>query len=171
MMIALAIPIVLAALAVVFLIRARAEARRRDAQTWAELVARLEPGWNVEQLDECLDDQDCAPARRWEQFHGARGLYVMFRNAGVMLEMAEYAIRNGCGSVDRGLLAELRSDAMQIRVSVVLALTQYAFSQINERICANAQHATMTYQEMVSRMSGLLEVNGGQLAPAFVAAM
>ena len=37
-------------------------------------------------------------------------------------------------SVDRELLATLRSDAMQIRVCVLSALAKYAFSQVNESI-------------------------------------
>ncbi len=170
MMFALAIPIALAALAVVFLVHARAAARRRDAQTWSELVGRLEPGWGAQQLGDCLGGQDCAPEKRWERFHGARGLYAMYRNAGVMLEIAGYAARN-TDSIDHALLTELRSDAMQIRVSVVLALSQYAFHEVNERICANAQCAASTYQEMILRMSQVLEVSGSRLAPAFVAAM
>lgn len=148
------------------LLRVRARARRRNAQTWDQLVARLEPEWNAQQLGDCLAQQDCTPEERWESFHGARGLWVMFQNARVMLEMADYALRHG-SSIDRETLAQLRSDALQIRVSVIMALTQYALHQLNDRICANAQHAASMYSEMTARMGGLLDVSGGQFAPAF----
>lgn len=160
-------PIVFVAAAVVFLLRWRAQAKRRNAQTWDELVARLEPGWNSNQLNECLADQDATVEERWERFHGARGLFVMFQNARVMLEMANYAARN-CANIDRELIAALRSDALQIRASVVVALSQYAMHRLNERICANALQAASMYREMTTRMNELLDVSGGQLAPAFV---
>lgn len=162
-------PIVFAAAAVMFLVRWRAQAKRRNAQTWDQLVARLEPGWNAKQLGECISDQDASVEERWERFHGARGLFVMFQNARVMLDMANYAARN-CETVDRQLIAALRSDALQIRVSVVVALSQYAMHRVNERICANALQAASMYREMTARMNELLDVSGGQLAPAFVGA-
>jgi len=162
-------PIMFAAAAVVLLLRWRAQAKRCNAQTWDELVARLEPGWNAGQLSQCIADQDSSVEERWERFHGARGLYVMFRNAQVMLDMANYAVRN-CETVDRELVAALRSDALQIRVSVVVALAQYAMHRVNERICANALQAASMYRDMTARMSELLDVSGGQLAPAMVGA-
>lgn len=168
-MIAIIFPILFAAAATTFLLRARAETKRRNAQTWDQLVARLEPGWNPIQLGRCLESQDATPEERWERLRGARGLYVMFQNAKVMMEMADYAARNG-SAIDRELLAELRSDALQIRVSVVIALTQYALHQVNERICSNATRAAAMYKNMSVRMSDVLQVSG-QLAPQLVGAM
>lgn len=162
-MFAVMIPIFFAVTATTFLLRARAEARRRRSQTWDQLVARLEPGWNSVQLGRCLQTQDATPEESWERLRGARGLYVMYQNAKVMLEIADFAARNG-SSIDRKMLAELRSDALQIRVSVVIALTQYAMHQVNERICSNALRAASMYKEMSARMSDVLQVNG-QLAP------
>lgn len=154
----------------VFLVRIRAQVRRRNAQTWNQLVARLEPNWSARQLGDCLRDQDATPEERWESLCGARGLCAMFQNAKVMLDMADYAAHNG-SSVDREILAELRSDAMQIRVSVVMALAQYAMHQVNERICANALHAASMYKDMSARMSSLIDVSSQTMAPQFVGAM
>lgn len=169
MMLSLIGPVAFVASVVLFLVRARNQSRRRSSQTWGDLVSRLEPGWNPVQLCECLASQNSSPEERWEQLHGARGLYVMFQNAKVMLEMADYAARNSA-TIDRSLLAELRSDALQIRVSVVLALTQYALHQLNESICANALRAASLYKDMNSRMSDLLQVNG-QMAAQCAGAM
>jgi hypothetical protein len=169
LMVVVVFPILFAAAVAMFLLRARAEARRRSAQTWDQIVARLEPGWNALQLGRCLETQDATPEESWERLRGARGLYVMFQNAKVMLDMADYATRNGV-SIDRQILAELRSDALQIRVSVVIALTQYAMHQVNERICSNALRAASMYKDMSARMSDVLQVNG-QLTPQFMGAM
>lgn len=168
-MVAVIFPIFFAVAVAMFLLRARAEARRRSAQTWEQLVARFQPGWNPVRLGRCLDAQDTTPEERWERLRGARGLYVMYQNAKVMLDMADYAARNG-SAIDRGMLAELRSDALQIRVSVIIALTQYAMYQVNERICSNGQRAASMYKDMSARMVAVLEVNG-QFAPHFVGAM
>jgi hypothetical protein len=54
---------------------------------------------------------------------------------------------------------------------VLSALVQYAFSQVNESICANAFRAASMYTEMAARMKQLLEVNAGDMLPACVAAM
>lgn len=169
MIVATIFPILFASAAATFLLRTRAEARRRNAQSWDQLVARMEPGWNPVQLAMCLQAQDATPEESWERLHGARGLYVMYQNAKVMLDMADYATRNG-SSIDRQVLAELRSDALQIRVSVVIALTQYAMHQVNERICSNALRAASMYKDMSTRMNDVLE-GSGQLAPQFVGAM
>lgn len=162
-------PVAFVASVVLFLLRARAQARRRSKQTWGDLVARLEPTWNLHQLGDCLKDEEATPQQRWERLHGARGLYVMFQNAKVMLEIVDFAAYHST-SIDRNLLIQLRSDALQIRVNVVLALTQYALHQINEGICAKALRAAATYQNMTAQVAELLQGNGGQMAPAFVGA-
>ena len=95
---------------------------------------------------------------------GAQGLWTMYENASVMLEMADYAARFS-DSVDRELLATLRSDAMQIRVSVLSTLAKYAFSQVNESISANVSNAASMYTEMAARTAELLQANCGNMVP------
>jgi hypothetical protein len=90
-----------------------------------------------------------------------------------MLEMADYAARNARGSegVDRVLLETLRSDAMQIRVCVLMALSQYAFSQASEGVRVNAFRAATIYTGMAARMTQLIQVHAALVLPDFVAAM
>ncbi|MDR3734050.1 MAG: hypothetical protein P4L10_00770, partial [Acidobacteriaceae bacterium] len=107
---------------------------------------------------------------KWQLIRGVQGLWTMFENARVMLEMADYAARNG-DKVDPELLASLRSDAMQIRVCVLSALVKYAFGQATERICVNVTRAASIYIEMATRTTELLAANGRQMAPNFVPAM
>lgn len=150
-----------------------ARARRRNAQTWGSLMARLRPDWNSRELSDpalWADSHAATPEEKWQRIEGARGLCAMFQNAGVMLEMADYAARNS-DTVDRELLATLRSDAMQIRVSVLEALARYAFCEVNEGICVNALRAASMYADMTTRMAQLLQANAAGMVPNFVAAM
>jgi len=101
---------------------------------------------------------------------GPHGLWVMYQNARVMLEMADFAAKN-CDAVDRLLLETLRSDAMQIRVCVLMALAQYAFSHASEGVRVNAFRAASMYTGMAARMTQLLQDNAAVLVPDFVAAM
>jgi uncharacterized membrane protein len=151
----------------------RAGVRRRNVQSWDSLLARLQPDLSARALsDRSLWKEGlCAtPEDVWQRLEGPRGLCAIYKNAGVMLEMADYAACNS-SSVDRKLLTALVSDAMHIRVYVLIALGQYAFSQVNENICANAFHAASIYVEMAARTTQLLQDQASAIVPDFVAAM
>jgi hypothetical protein len=151
----------------------RASARRRSMQSWDSLVARLRPDWNTRELKQsCLSDEgaSASPEEKWARMHGAAGLWALYENARVMLEMADYAARNS-DTVDRELLENLRTDALQIRVSVLTALARYAFSQVNEGICVNALRAASAYTEMAARMTEFVQAGAPGPLPDFVAAM
>jgi len=101
---------------------------------------------------------------------GAKGLWVMYQNARVMLEMADFAANHDPG-VDRIMLETLASDAMQIRVCVLMALAQYGFSQASEGVRVNAFRAASMYMGMAARMTQLLQQHAAVIVPDFVAAM
>jgi hypothetical protein len=94
----------------------------------------------------------------------------MYENAQVMMEMADYAVRNS-DTVDRVLLETLRSDAMKIRVCVFSALLQYALTKANEGIRVNAFRAASTYANMAAQLTTFLQVSEPGMVPNFVAAM
>jgi hypothetical protein len=94
----------------------------------------------------------------------------MYQNAQVMLEMADFAAKNS-DSVDRVLLETLRSDAMHIRVCVLMALAQYGFTQASEGVRVNAFRAASMYTGMAARMTQLLQQHAAMVVPDFVAAM
>ncbi len=73
--------------------------------------------------------------------------------------------------VDRVLLETLRSDAMQIRLCVLVGLAQYAFSQASEGVRVNAFRAASMYTGMAARMTQLLQDHAAVVLPDFVAAM
>lgn len=160
-------------LVALYLGRWRLSVRRRNSQTWDSLLARLRSDWSARELsDQFLwkEGLNASPEDTWTRLEGPHGLWVMYQNAKVMLEMADYATRN-CDSVDRVLVETLRSDAMQIRVCVLMALAQYAFSHASEGVRVNAFRAASMYTGMAARMTQLLQANAAVLVPDFVAAM
>ncbi len=161
------------AIVAIYLGRWRASVLRRNAQSWDSLVVRLRADWSARDLSDHFlwkEGLDATADETWTRIQGAHGLWAMYQNARVMLEMADYADRN-CESVDRELIEALRSDAMQIRVCVLMALTKYAFSQASEGVRVNAFRAALMYTGMAARMTRLLQENAAVVLPDFVAAM
>jgi hypothetical protein len=165
----------LAALAGValYLGRWRTSVRQRNTQSWDTLIVRLRPDWSARELSDHFlwkEGVNTTPEETWKRMRGAHGLWAIYQNARVMLEMADYAVRH-CEGVDRVLIENLRSDALQIRVCVMMALCQYAFSQASEGVRVNAFRAASMYTGMAARMTQLLQDNAAVVLPDFVAAM
>lgn len=165
----------IAAFAIVafYLGRWRAGVRRRNTQSWESLLVRLRPDWSARDLSDHFlwkEGISTTPEETWKRLRGAHGLWAIYQNARVMLEMADFASRQ-CESVDRVLIESLRSDAMQIRVCVLMALCQYAFTQASEGVRVNAFRAASIYTGMAARMTELLQDNAAVILPDFVAAM
>ena len=156
-----------------YLGRWRAGVRRRNTQSWESLIARLRPDWSARELSDHFlwkEGVSATPEETWKRIQGAHGLWAIYQNARVMLEMSDFAFRS-CTNVDRELIETLRSDAMQIRVCVLMALAQYAFSQASEGVRVNAFRAASMYTGMAARMTRLLQDNAAVMLPDFVAAM
>jgi len=172
-MILLFLQVVVIAGVAIYLLRWRAGVRRRNAQSWDSLLARLRPDWSARELsDQFLwkEGVSATPEDAWQRMEGPKGLWTMYQNARVMLEMADYADRHD-QNVDRLLLETLRSDAMQIRVCVLMALAQYGFSHASEGVRVNAYRAATMYTGMAARMTQLLQEHAAMVVPDFVAAM
>jgi hypothetical protein len=172
-MMLLLVQIAVVAAVALYLIRWRAAVSRRNAQSWESLMARLRPDWSAHQLSDHFLWQEglsATPEDAWQRMEGPKGLWVMHQNARVMLEMADFAARNS-DNVDRLLLETLRSDAMHIRVCVLMALAQYGFTQASEGVRINAFRAAQMYTGMAARMTQLLQENAAGMVPDFVAAM
>jgi hypothetical protein len=99
----------------------RLELHRRNVQSWESLVARLAPAWSASGLTNHLEGAGAGTRE-------SRGLWEMHRNAGVILEMVDYAER--CGELSNSeSLEALRSDALQIRIHVLKTLARRFPSQ------------------------------------------
>ena len=84
---------------------------------------------------------------------------------------SEASVKEYSFSIRDSQLESLRSDAVQIRVCVLMALAQYAFSQASEGVRVNAFRAAGLYTGMAARMTQLLQENAALILPDFVAAM
>ena len=156
-----------------YLGRWRMGVRRRNAQSWESLIARLRPDWSARGLSDHFlwkEGLNATPDDVWQRMEGPRGLWVMYQNSRVMLEMADYAVRN-CDNVDRVLVETLHSDAMQIRMCALMALAQYACTQASEGVRVNAFRAAQMYMGMAARLTQLLQEHAAVVVPDFVAAM
>jgi hypothetical protein len=153
--------------------RWRAGVKRRNNQSWESLVARLRPDWSARELSEQFlwkEGLDATPDDAWQRMEGPKGLWAMYQNSRIMLEMADFAARNS-ENVDMVLVETLRSDAMQIRVCVLMALAQYGFSKASEGVRINAFRAAALYSGMAARLTTLLQDQAAGILPDFVAAM
>ena len=172
-MILILLQIAVIAAVVGFFVRWRAAARRRNSQSWDSLLAQLRPEWSARELsDQFLwkEGLNATPDDAWQRMEGPKGLWVMFQNARVMMEMADFAAKNS-PDVSKVVLETLRSDAMQIRVCVLMGLAQYAFSQASEGVRVNAFRAASMYAAMAARLTELLQEHAAVVLPDFVAAM
>jgi hypothetical protein len=160
--------------AVVFYLgRWRIAVRRRNVQSWDSMLARLRPDWSARELSDHFlwkEGISATPEDAWQRMEGPKGLWAMYQNTRVMLEMADYAAKNSV-DVDRLLIETLHSDAMQIRLCVLMALAQYAFTQASEGVRVNAFRAASMYTGMAARMTQLLQEHAAVILPDFVAAM
>ena len=150
----------------------RIGAHRRNNRTWESLLARLRHDWNARGLSEHFpwkEGLSASPDETWACIRGARGLWAMYQNARVMLEIADFAAR--CTNVDPELLATIRTDATQIRICALKALVQCAFSHANEEVRISAFHVASMYTGMAARMTQLLQDQATAGLPDFVAAM
>jgi hypothetical protein len=151
----------------------RAGLRRRNNQSWDSLISRLRVDWSARDLSDHFlwkEGIDATPEDAWQRMEGPNGLWAMYQNSRVMLEMADFAARNN-PDVDKLMLETLRSDAMQIRVCVLMCLAQYGFTQGSEGVRINAYRAAALYTGMAARMTELLQSHAAGVLPDFVAAM
>ena len=156
----------------VYLGRWRLGVHRRNGQSWESLIARLQNGCNARELSEHFlwkEGLSATPEETWERIKGPRGLWAMYKNAQVMLEMANFAAQHG--DVNPMILEALRSDAMQIRTCVLKAIAQYFVNCASESVRMSAFHAASMYTGMAARMTQLLQDNAEMTLPDFVAAM
>jgi hypothetical protein len=151
----------------------RAGLRRRNNQSWDSLISRLRVDWSARELSDHFlwkEGIDATPEDAWRRMEGPNGLWAMYQNSRIMLEMADFAGRNN-PEVDKLTLETLRSDAMQIRVCVLMCLAQYGFTQASEGVRINAYRAAALYTGMAARMTELLQNHAAGVLPDFVAAM
>ena len=152
----------------------RGQKNRARANSWDEIVAKLRTNdWGFEEIsDRYLYKSGINATAKdiWPRINGASGLWAMYRNAALLLQLADYAAENA-ETVDEALLESLRADAFQIRLSVLTALAKYAFSRSTIGASVNAHRAANMYSEMLVRMTTLFQEHSAILFPRYLEAM
>jgi hypothetical protein len=152
----------------------RNQARRRAAD-WDSIVSRLrsnsEFGFS-DITDRYLYSEsiNATPADIWQRIDGANGLWAMFTNAGVLMELADYATEHG-QDVPEQLIEELRSDALQLRIAVLISLTKYAFSRSGIAASVHAHRAASSYSALLAHMTMLFQEHSALFFPRFLESM
>jgi hypothetical protein len=108
---AILIPLQLAAfsLTALYMFRRCSELHARNRRSWDEIVSRLSPAWKCAKPLQPGDSAPLAAARLW----------TVYRDAGVMMELADYADRHGR---DSSSVQELRFTALSLRFTALRAL-------------------------------------------------
>ena len=159
-----------------YLAKWRGSLRRRNIKSWDQLFCQLRTDWSAHAVcDQLLWKEDVSATHDdiWQRVNGPFGLWVMHQNARVLLEMADFAAKNASPEhpVDPLLLESIRTDAMQIRLCVLMALMQYGLHSVSAGARINAWRAAETYVMMSARLTRILQEHAALQLPTFVAAM
>jgi len=150
---------------------AQARRKRRD---WEEIVGALRANdWGLDEVSVRYlyrGGVKATPADIWGRIHGAKGLWAMYCNAPLLVQLADYAAEHGTDA-DEALLEGLRSDAFQIRLCVLMALAKYALMPSTVGASVNAHRAVTIYTEMLAGLTTLFQESAGQLFPRYLEAM
>ncbi len=146
----------------------------RRKRSWNQIVARLyNHDWGIEEIAEGYLYKGGIRATTediWPRIAGCRGLWAMYKNAPVLVDLADYAAKHGEG-IDKALLDGLRSDAFHIRLFVIRALVQHAFSASSVGASVNAHHAATAYSTMLARLTGFMQEHSARLFPDYLDAV
>ena len=125
------IQVILTALLISYAAFWRHQQMKRRSKTWNGIVSQLRCNdWGIEEISERFlykSEVRVTPKDVWERIQGCKGLWAMYKNSPVLVQLADYAAEHG-EDVDMEMLEGLRSDAFQIRLCVLLALGQYVLS-------------------------------------------
>lgn len=157
----------------IYLINWRVSFRRRQTSARKLLFAQLyrEPDGSELSLQFLLSEKhDLRRDAKSQGTRSAHQLWVMYQNAGIMLEVVNLA-ESDFQSADQEFLATLRNDALKIRALVLVALPKHACNQVSEATRSSAARATAIYVRMVSQTAQLLQANGRALVPDFAGSM
>jgi hypothetical protein len=148
--------------------------RKRRRRSWYEIMSQLRGNdWGIEEVTESYLYKSGVLATTediWERIAGCEGLMAMYKNAPVLVQLADYAAEHGQG-VDEKMLEGLRTDAFHIRLCVMMALAQHVMSASSVGASVNAHRATVTYTEMLARLTAFIQEHSASLFPSYLDAI
>jgi hypothetical protein len=137
----------------------RRQQSRRNAKSWDGIISQLRDNdWGIEDVTERFlykSELHVTTKDVWERIQGCRGLWAMYKNSPILVQLADYAAEHGEG-VDQEMLEGLRSDAFQIRLCVLLALGQHLLAGSTIGASVNAHRAVATYSAMLVRLTAFI---------------
>ncbi len=147
---------------------------KRRSESWEQIVARLRPNdWGYEDVAQRYLYGEGIKATTqdiWNRISGPKGLWAMYTNSSVMVQLADYATAHGDGTNEE-LLEAIRSDAFQIRISVLMALAQHVMRLSSVGASVNAHRAASAYSALLARTTNLFQEHSALLFPRFLDAM
>ena len=152
----------------------RRQQTNRRAKSWNGIISQLtDNDWGIEEITERYLYKSgirATPKDVWQRIDGCKGLWAMYKNAPVLVQLADYAAEHGQG-VDEELLEGLRSDAFQIRLCVMLALAQHMLSASSPGASVNAHRAVATYSAMMVKLTAFIQEYSTPLFPSYLDAV
>jgi hypothetical protein len=153
----------------------RRKQSRRRAATWESIVSRLRSNseFGFDQVAERYlysEGIKATPQDIWPRIDGANGLWAMYTNAGVLMQLADYTAEHA-DNIPEELIESLRSDAFQVRTAVLMALVKYAFSHSRVAASVNAHRAADAYSGMLAHITTLFQDHSTLFFPRFLEAM
>jgi hypothetical protein len=147
--------------------------KRRD-KSWNGIISQLRCNdWGIEEITERFlykSEVQVTPKDVWQRINGCKGLWAMYKNCPVLVQLADYAAEHG-EDVNQEMLEGLRSDAIQIRLCVLLALGQYILSASSVGASVNAHRAVATYSAMLVRLTSFIQEYSSPLFPSYLDAV
>ncbi len=166
--------VIFAALLVSYAAFWRRQQTRRRAKSWNAIISQLRCNdWGIEEISERFlykSEVQVTPKDVWQRISGCKGLWAMYKNSPILVQLADYAAEHGEG-VNVEMLEGLRSDAFQIRLCVMLALAQYVLSASSVGASVNAHRAVATYSTMMVNLTAFIQEYSTSLFPSYLDAV
>ncbi len=149
---------------------------KRRSESWDEIILKLRPNdWGYEEVTQRYlysEEINAKPEDVWGRISGAKGLWAMYSNASVLVQLADYAAKHGNGDeIPEELLEGIRTDAFHIRMYVLMALAQHVFTRSSVAARVSAYRATVGYTVMLARTTAFFQDHSTLLFPKFLDAM
>ena len=166
--------VILAALLVSYAAFWRRQQSRRRTKSWNAIISQLRCNdWGIEEISERFlykSEVQVTPKDVWQRINGCKGLWAMYKNSPILVQLADYAAEHGDG-VNVEMLEGLRSDAFQIRLCVMLALAQYVLSASSVGASVNAHRAVATYSTLMVNLTAFIQEYSTSLFPSYLDAV
>src|ERR1700761_1109406 len=146
----------------------RLSIRRQRSREWAQILAGIvQSGGRLSQLSYgsiFSSGLDCRIDEVWERIDGTRGLWAIFRNAGVFLEAINY-MESFCDPDPRFRRAmdELRQEIRRLRSAVLMVLLRCLLVSRRGTVFLTVGETARTYTALVAQLSLAINDNCPEL--------